>query len=466
MSENKKPEYNSVDELFNLLEKTYGHSFSEFDVNNRLENTKNKGKFGHIVQEGVFKYPLDSDPEADFKKLGVELKVTPIKINKKNEVRAKERLSIKVLNYSAIAEQDFEHSDLKRKMEKMLVVLYEYIEGVNEKDFKIKGSFLNIIKPEDLIIIKNDYETIRKYVLEGKADEIHEGLTNYLVAATSGGKNEPLVEQPFSPNLAKKRRFAFKQSYFNEVIREHIFHKDGMNYFGTDLVNNSLEYLIREKVKQYFGKSFKKLKAELNVSGESLQDFNRLVSRMFGVKNINKAEEIIKGDYEVKAVRIEGNGKMNESISFPYFDFTDIVENTFEDSNFYCTLIQKTFIFFIFEYKNDGYYFKNIFFYKIPEEIVENEGRKVFDELKEVLLSGNIVSGFKTYKNGKTIRLNNFPKMKNNYYFHVRPHGRDADDTNFLPVPDKLTGVKAYTKQCFWLHNQYILDVLDYKKKK
>ena len=146
MSENKKPEYNSVDELFNLLEKTYGHSFSEFDVNNRLENTKNKGKFGHIVQEGVFKYPLDSDPEADFKKLGVELKVTPIKINKKNEVRAKERLSIKVLNYSAIAEQDFEHSDLKRKMEKMLVVLYEYIEGVNEKDFKIKGSFLNIIK--------------------------------------------------------------------------------------------------------------------------------------------------------------------------------------------------------------------------------------------------------------------------------------------------------------------------------
>ncbi len=466
MSENKKPEYNSVEELFDLLAKAYGHTFGELDVNRRLDTPKNKGKFGHIVEEGVFKYPINSSPKADFDKLGIELKVTAIRINKNKEVAAKERLSIKTIDYETLAKQDFDHSDLKEKMEKMLIVLYKFDDKIEEKDYKIKGSFLNIIKPEDLVVIKKDYANIRQYILDGKAEELHEGSTKYLVAATTGGKNEPLVQQPFSSVLAKKRRFAFKQSYLNEVIKEHIFHKEGMSFFGEDFAKYPFEYLINEKIKPYLGKSFSELKKTLNVEGNSLQDFNRLVSRMFGVKNINNAEEIKKGNYEVKAVRIEENGKMKESISFPYFNFTDIVEIKFEDSNFYCTLIQKTFIFFIFEHKNDDYYFKRICFYKIPEEIIETEGRKVFDELKKVLLSGNIVSGFKTYKNGNTVRLNNFPKMKNNYYFHIRPHGRDGNDVAILPVPDKLTGVKAYTKQCFWLHNQYLLDVLGYKNKK
>ena len=41
MSENKKPEYNSVEELFDLLAKAYGHTFGELDVNRRLDTPKN-----------------------------------------------------------------------------------------------------------------------------------------------------------------------------------------------------------------------------------------------------------------------------------------------------------------------------------------------------------------------------------------------------------------------------------------
>ena len=32
-----------------------------------------------------------------------------------------------------------------------------------------------------------------------------------------------------------------------------------------------------------------------------------------------------------------------------------------------------------------------------------------------------------------------------------------------LPVPDVLTGATEYTKQCFWINSDYILDVIEGK---
>ncbi|GHC46545.1 hypothetical protein GCM10008083_07000 [Ulvibacter litoralis] len=51
-----------------------------------------------------------------------------------------------------------------------------------------------------------------------------------------------------------------------------------------------------------------------------------------------------------------------------------------------------------------------------------------------------------------------FPKKTENRISHVRPHTRNADDTYKLPLTDKLTGVKEYTKHCFWLNASYIRD--------
>ena len=50
--------------------------------------------------------------------------------------------------------------------------------------------------------------------------------------------------------------------------------------------------------------------------------------------------------------------------------------------------------------------------------------------------------------------------MHDNGVCHVRPHGRNAKDTNPLPVKDKLTNATEYTKQCFWLNNSYIKEII------
>ena len=51
--------------------------------------------------------------------------------------------------------------------------------------------------------------------------------------------------------------------------------------------------------------------------------------------------------------------------------------------------------------------------------------------------------------------------MSENKYCHVRPHAQNANDTYPLPVSDILTGVNEYTKQCFWLNNNYILNIIN-----
>ena len=43
---------------------------------------------------------------------------------------------------------------------------------------------------------------------------------------------------------------------------------------------------------------------------------------------------------------------------------------------------------------------------------------------------------------------------------HVRPHARNAQDTFELPVKDKLTGLREYTKHSFWLNPRYLAEVL------
>ena len=80
----------------------------------------------------------------------------------------------------------------------------------------------------------------------------------------------------------------------------------------------------------------------------------------------------------------------------------------------------------------------------------------MWEKTFEIIKNGNIVK--KIDDNG--YRITNFPGMSENKVCHVRPHARDSKDTFPLPVADKLTGQKDYTKHCFWLNNNYLEEIL------
>jgi hypothetical protein len=81
------------------------------------------------------------------------------------------------------------------------------------------------------------------------------------------------------------------------------------------------------------------------------------------------------------------------------------------------------------------------------------EAEKVWSKTKEIVSKGKIVKEV----TGKT-RYTNFPNKSFNSVSHVRPHATNSADNYPLPVIDKLTKVKEYTKHCFWLNNTYVRD--------
>ena len=113
-------------------------------------------------------------------------------------------------------------------------------------------------------------------------------------------------------------------------------------------------------------------------------------------------------------------------------------------------------MFVIFREYKGTYNFDSIKFWNMPLSILDNDVKSVWDKTVAVINNGSIL---KEIVKGK--RITNFPGMSDNKYCHVRPHGRNANDVYPLPVVDKVTGSNVYTKQCFWLNNNYILRIIE-----
>ena len=89
-------------------------------------NFKGKGSFGQTVEEDYFEYSINSDSEPDFKEVGLEVKSTGLKIVRKNELVAKERLVLSIINYNEIVNQKFDNSSFIKKNAHLLLIFYLY----------------------------------------------------------------------------------------------------------------------------------------------------------------------------------------------------------------------------------------------------------------------------------------------------------------------------------------------------
>ena len=164
----------------------------------------------------------------------------------------------------------------------------------------------------------------------------------------------------------------------------------------------------------------------------------------------------LKANIVPRTIRVEENGRIKESMPFPAFKFTDIVNQEWETSDLREELESTKYMFFVFKMINGEYVFKGIKLWNIPELTLQNEVKNMWDKTIEVIKSGNIVKEIDNNGN----RTTNFPGMSENKVCHVRPHARDSKDTFELPVRDKLTNVTEYTKHCFWLNNKYLEEIL------
>lgn len=456
------PLYTSRQQLLDLLKPTYGHAFKEYDVNNRLAHPNNKGVLGQIVEEGIFHYPINSNPKADFENLGLELKTAGVRKNKKaNDISAKERLPLDAINFNTVINTDFEHSDVWQKSKGLLLVLYEFLEKVFKGDFRIINSIIHDFDKNDMLLFEQDYDVIVDKIKKGLAHQLSGRDTLYLEACTAGQNKEDKTSQPFSAVMARRRKFAIKASYITAIIRSHLSKTEREHIVKqSELKTNTFEDIIVGKINKYKGKTVDYLCNKYGLDASSKSYLDRLTAKILGIKgNINKSDEFQKANIELKTIRVNEDGSITESMSFPAFEFAKIVEQEWEDSDFRDLIEQKKFLFVIFKNNGNGFVLQKAMFWSAPLEDLDTKGKEVFDKLKSILENGDIVKGFRQQKN-KTVRLTNFPGMSFNGFIHIRPHGKDSNDTYPLPVSDRLTGATSYTKQCFWFNNSYIEEVI------
>lgn len=423
-------------------------SFEVYTVAESSITYAGKGNFGEYLEEEYFGKKNDNKSRPDFDEVGVELKAVPLKVLDNGEVRVKERIVLNKFRYADIVNETFETSHFLAKDSTLLLVFYFHDNSLALENKKIDLVDLWEILKHDKEQIKQDWETIVGKVRAGKAHEISEGDTLYLGACTKGANRiSSMQKQPFSDILAPGRALCFKNSYANmiyRILKEK--HENRKKILDASIYTNEegwkpLDVRIHELVDRYLGMTVKELYSmfRLTYNPDNKGLYAQISRTMLGFSRGRQYYEFEAADIQVKAVRIEKNGLIEQAMSFRNIPYREIVNQDWEDSDFYNELTSK-FIFMIFkECENlDDYTFDGVYLWNMPAEDLA-KAREVWEKAKGQVL----IEDFE-----------NMPKVAFNGVAHVRPKARNSDD-----LMETASGRKV-KKKCFWLNNSYIREVV------
>ena len=403
-----------------------------------VDNPKHKGDLGTLVENYFFLINPGNSPEPDFPLAGLELKTTGVVSVKTGGWRAKERLVLSMIDYNEIVKESWQNSNLLKKCGAILILFYEYVKelAVIDRKFVLDPKLYELPK-EDILQIKLDWQTIQAKVAAGKAHELSEGDTFYLGACRkgSGGPNESLRSQPFSEIKAKSRAFCFKQGYLDSLIQTH------MDSF-TDLASGSgrsVAEATAARFDEYIGESVETLGDlfDLHKTSQNDKSYHRRLSQKILGGKTQHIRELAKAGIELKTIRVDSMWRCREAMSFPNFEFNSILQEEWEDSEFFARLERK-FLFVVFRTMADGTErLEKVSYWNMPYSDRE-EARLVWEKTREMVRV-----------NAKVL-----PKSSESRVAHVRPKAKNSEDK--IPTPQG----DFHTRQAFWLNKKYIEQVL------
>ncbi|MCR8743904.1 Sau3AI family type II restriction endonuclease [Romboutsia lituseburensis] len=433
--------FKTEEELLNFTKNIIGKKFIDIDTQKLLAtNKKDKGILGKVVETGFYGYELNSNPEADFGELGIELKVSGFKTNKNSTISAKERLVLSMIDYSEIIDEEFEFSKLIFKNKKILIIWYEYDyeNKDNYGEFVIKHYQLyNMGVDEE--VLKNDFNIIKSKVLKGEAHLLSEGDTSYLGACTKGAKGTDTKTQPKSNILAKPRAFSLKNGYITGILRSIDISSQVLAKYKT-----AQEY-IYEKLKPYIGMTQKEIWEQVSgivfKEGDAIpKNLNKMISdRIIGKdKELGKIDDVFnKVIYEIKNLPVDKDNYPLERLSFKNLHL-EAFEYEWNDS----------------EWKD---YFEEISFIVITYEGSKKSknGERVLKDVKNISFTQEDIDLFgKSYNmvreaiKSKDISKLPYPKSYENQILEIAPKGVKGDDAynNFFKG----------NKTCFMMDKDFV----------
>ncbi|WP_394274254.1 Sau3AI family type II restriction endonuclease, partial [Staphylococcus hyicus] len=344
--------------------------------------------------------------------------------------------------------------------------------------------------------IKQDWEKIYEFVHEGRAHELSEKYFQYLSPCTKSKNGSITRSQPHSDIPAKPRAFSFKSGFMTALLRDFVLGEkkcDSIIKDKYELKNKNIEEIIFEKFKPYIGKTVKELCEYFDVNSKSKSLNQLLTSAMLNLngnhtinKKFGEIEEFEKASIVVKTVQVNENNKNKEHMSFPKFNFKELVKEEWineegePNASWYNFLLESRFLFVVFKEVKGDVIFKGIKFHSISEDVINTTIKEVWQDTRDKLNEGVILK-VKPYNNNKGYVVeNNFIKPSDGKICHVRPHASYSDYrengkyANQLPTKAKWVNHTGnyeelsedwMTDQSFWLNNTYInqqiADLLD-----
>jgi DNA mismatch repair protein MutH len=436
--ENLNYEKNSAESIYLHALQLTGKSLSNtLELPENLENLKDRGQLGTLVEKYYFHIEPPNNHDPDFPEAGVELKVTGVLKHKSGKFVAKERLVLTMINYDHIVKETWASNAFYNKCKKMLIMFYQYAKEIPVIDRKfVLAPLMYEIPATDLPIIKSDWEKIQAKVLQGKAHELSEGDTFYLGACRkgAGGTKEKLKSQPFSTIGAPGRAFSLKQGYLNRLISN--LQEESELGVSAEI---SFEQATQKRFEPFLGASIEQLSVQLKhqKKDKNHKNFHREIAVKILANGGSSTAEISKAGIEMKTVRLQANGKPKESMSFPGFDFMEIGSEIWEESSFF-EKIERKFLFVVYKFGTDDVErLEKVGYWNMPYQDRLEAERVWLDTQRRV-----------------SVDSHDLPGMTESHVAHVRPKARDGKDKALTPQGD------FRTKQCFWLNASYIADVV------
>lgn len=214
--------------LFDIIGRSKGKTIGQLKAELGIERDKMvKGASGLIV-ENLLGIRNNNRDEADIPEIGCEIKILPLQRNRNGDIKAKEPTAIQMINYMEVSQETWETAKLRNKINLTFWVAYlDKKDGValNQNDYVIVDYFLD--HPTDVQngVFRQDWEEIRRYIVEGRADRLSCSMGVYLEPKTKGANNRDKTQAPDGQGgtlMARRRAFYYKKHYTNTAIIPHI----------------------------------------------------------------------------------------------------------------------------------------------------------------------------------------------------------------------------------------------------
>lgn len=493
-----------------------GRTLEEIDFNN-TEKQGNKSYPGNVIEHVWFDHPADNISAPDFPEAEVELKASPIDIKKSKDgpsCIAGERLVLNTINYAKESTADFKTSSFWKK--NRFIELMQYLrriaseKGQSEDKRKYKIEYAHLLAMDDfaepnfpqnsllplseatMLRIEQDWNTIHQFIVENRADELTEGMTDTLAACTKGANNKQKSRQSNGAR-AKSRAYCFKQSFMTSLLQNYASDVHETTSLIKDikqLQNRSCDSIILDYFNPFKGKSFTEIAEQFhftipkNISPK--QTNFMLVDHMLGSNtSISKDpnDDYVSFDAEeLKGIRVKTlplfHGKPSEQFKIQSIpDFNDLINQKWDTDN--CALhhlLETTkFLVFVFDNQNpnekdknpENIYFKGAAFWYMPASDIDI-AEQVWKEDVEKLRNGVTLH----YKGNRV--YNNFVKASAHRVIHMRPDAHksqyskpapNAQNSRKLPAKahwiNRPANHERYseeymTKQAWWINGAYL----------